>query len=256
MPHWRGSPQSSKRSSSLYLSLTRNYESQTSGGSSQVTTYSAYNLAFATADGNQFGGSSGFTNDMGWTVAQTNVDSNGVPQSGVVYDAAGNQYPFGNWATGGCVTTKENDLQGAMSTTVCNSSTSTTSAIDANGNTYLIGSNGVDVDTLGRNISFGQTFGNQTTDYSDCVSSLPIYSAVLFSYPAANGVNNQLKICYSGASYHTAFGAPGIAEASNGAAGLPVTIILPDHSKWTFTYDSDLGVTSIGLPLGDSISYQ
>jgi RHS repeat-associated protein len=118
-------------------------------------------------------------------------------------------------------------------------------------------------DTLGRTPAL--TTANVSTDFSGCVSSQPISSAMFYPYQDPNGVVRNIKFCAAEIPIHTAFGQtanPSIGEAitstdqSSGLHYIPlVTAVLPDGTKWTFDYDNYGEIISIGLPTGGSISY-
>ena len=95
--------------------------------------------------------------------------------------------------------------------------------------------------------------------------TLPVSSAYLTTYLGPNGARNPIKTCFAYLTLQTNFGIAGIPDFPNQhsqeagdptTAFVPVTIILADGTRWTFTYDSYGNVTSIGLPLGGSITYQ
>src|SRR5205807_5582325 len=115
-------------------------------------------------------------------------------------------------------------------------------------------------DTLGRLYSTAATF-SPTTDLSGCVSASSLSSpATITTYPGPNGTVNPVKTCFALVNVHTNFGVSGTREwpiQSGGSQTLvPVTIILPDGTKWIFSYDSYGNVTSVGLPLGGTVTYQ
>src|SRR5205807_1843095 len=84
--------------------------------------------------------------------------------------------------------------------------------------------------------------------------------ATITTYPGPNGTVNPVKTCFALVNVHTNFGVSGTREwpiQSGGSQTLvPVTIILPDGTKWIFSYDSYGNVTSVGLPLGGTVTYQ
>jgi RHS repeat-associated protein len=192
--------------------------------------------------------------------------SGGFPTSAVVTDRNGNVYQFGLFG-GRCKTNTSAGAEGAMppthggfnnygadTITTCNERAGAISVTDANGNVVNFGSS----DTLGRSTSVA------VADTSGCVGAAS--SATLYSFPPSNGSSGQLKMCINPPNLATAFNAPNVVEYPNwpGATNYDnpwptrswvTTAILPDQSKYTFSYDSYGEITSIGLPTGGSITY-
>ncbi|HZU31796.1 MAG TPA: hypothetical protein VFB79_11815, partial [Candidatus Angelobacter sp.] len=200
------------------------------------------------------------------------LDEGGAPSTGIVTDRNGNRYQFGPF-TGRCRSNANAGAEGAMpyshgggwnlnnygqdTVTTCNQRAVAQSVTDTNGNVINFGVS----DMLGRSNSFS---GTSTTDYSGCVGLAA--GAITYSFPAISGSTAQLKLCSSSPSLATAFNMPNVTEYPNwpGATNYDspwpgrswiTTAILPDGSKYSFTYDSYGEITSIGLPTGGSISY-
>ena len=150
----------------------------------------------------------------------------------------------------------------------CTVSTMARQVTDGNGNQYLfngpylvsgawVTSNGSD--TMARQAPL--TSGATVTDYSDCVSPLPILSAVVNHYSAPDGTTRGIKFCYSQYTLQTAFSQTGVYQAQQNTDPHAhvqiklVTAILPDGTRWTFNYDGYGEVIYVGLPTGGSISY-
>src|SRR5579872_4529641 len=249
-PGW--GPLSMSSGATVLPSATRTYEIDVDPAGN--TTYSDYGYHVSTWDGG--------VDPADWNIAPGNPDANGTPQGGTIFDPDGNQYTIASWA-GPCHTTTNDGLNGNTMTTLCNQLAHATVARDTNGNIFGLPNSSPFTDTLGRTFGAFPSSGsiNSTSDYSGCVSPLPIASANLNTYPGPNGVTNQIKVCYSTLQLQTNFGISGTLEFPNRYSGsanvsAPMTMILPDGTKWVFQYDSYGNLTSIGLPLGGSVSYQ
>jgi YD repeat-containing protein len=201
--------------------------------------------------------------------------TNSVPTAGTLLDRHGNQYQIQfdipaltTQHSPICSTTTDpipvsnGDIAPLLHltpdfTSQCNQGALVVRLTDGNGNLYQF--DGA-TDTMGRQYSSVGNFSN-TSDLSGCASALPISSpAIVNVYSGPNGTVNQIKTCFSLVNIQTNFGVPATREwpiqSGVSQALVPVTIILPDGSKWTFSYDSYGNVTSMGLPLGGTISYQ
>ena len=218
------------------------------------------------------------TDGTGYHVQMSNPGSGGVMNSAVVTDRAGNQYqgsfpdpsmcvtgfrspwdgvPMGTMASGTYAPLANGAGGGSSTDYFCGQLATFSTVTDANGNVFNLATG---MDTLGRTPPAPPS----TTDQTDCVSPLPISNVVLYDYLAPNGTTNQIKFCYANFPIATSFSQPNVQQAQfradpgltqTTALGLVATIVLADHSKWTFNYDSYGEVTYVGLPLGGSVSY-
>lgn len=113
-------------------------------------------------------------------------------------------------------------------------------------------------DTLGRTIAMPG--GGTTSDYSGCTGPLPTASAYNWSLPGANGGTVTFKVC--SARLSITYGYCSAAALSAGfcvplseTVAVIQSIVLPNHTAWTFEYDSTGDLTEIVFPTGGSISY-
>src|SRR5579863_8511594 len=214
----------------------------------------------------------------GWRVNLSSPDQYGVPQAGVMLDRDGVQYTIGQYgvAGGSCLPTLGGGIGGGGhaplqtmgggviptgSLADCSEGSQITTATDANGNVFSLPANNTWTDTMGRAAPFGfattlNTSGNPPG--AGCPASpLTYYGYGTASYPAANGGTNQILLCFGTMTFQTNFGVSGILEyPATEWPGVLTSMVLPDDSAWTFNYDSYANLTSIGLPLGGTISYQ
>src|SRR5262249_48595523 len=146
---------------------------------------------------------------------------------------------------------------GSGSDYFCGQLATFTTVTDRNGNVFNLATG---TDTLGRT----QPTPPTSSDTSDCVSPLAISHVGFYDYIGANGVTNQIKLCFSSFPIPTNFSQPGVMQAQGyfspslpgtPAMDLVATVVLPDHTKWTLNYDRYGEIISLGLPLGGSISY-
>ncbi|HEV3037570.1 MAG TPA: NucA/NucB deoxyribonuclease domain-containing protein [Candidatus Angelobacter sp.] len=220
----------------------------------------------------------------GYRILLSGADSNGVLINVILLDRHGNQYQ-GNFPTAyaACSSSRPERNQPPQPGNVapiiddapigdryCPQTAFLYQVTDRNGNqmSYQGPQNpNAGVDTLGR----GQPLetGATTTDFSDCVSRLPITHANLYYYPGPNGATQSIKTCYAAFPMQTNFqakvGNTGVTEAQNYSGNYNtllkgyvreqlVTVVRPDGNKWTFDYDNYLEVSSVGLPTGGSIN--
>ncbi|HEV3038047.1 MAG TPA: RHS repeat-associated core domain-containing protein [Candidatus Angelobacter sp.] len=144
-----------------------------------------------------------------------------------------------------------------------------TTITDGNGNTINTENHSSPGDMLGRP-PLGLSAPVNTSDFSGCVSPVPIVGAALYTYASVGGAPVQVKICAANFPIQTHFGVPGILEFQNETsdenngtttARMIVSLIVLDGTDWTsssrwgFNYDSYLNITDLGLPLGGSIHY-
>src|SRR5882724_4395787 len=123
------------------------------------------------------------------------------------------------------------------------------SFVDANGNTIGLSSNSY-TDTLGRIIALPPF--STTSDVTSC----PAGSAAskTWSVPGLAGGSRTFTLCYSNISIYTNFGQGGT-EYGPINNSLLTAIVLPDSTRWTFSYDHLGDITRVGFPTGGSISY-
>ena len=122
------------------------------------------------------------------------------------------------------------------------------SSVDTNGN--QITTDGTNyVDTLGANAL--------------TVSGTPP-SPVTYTFPNSSGGNSTVTAHYGTFTIQTNFGCSGTAEYSAASINLMTSIVLPDSSQYSFTYEQTPGygaayttgrIASITLPTGSTISY-
>ncbi|HZS27891.1 MAG TPA: hypothetical protein VFB76_11735, partial [Candidatus Angelobacter sp.] len=146
--------------------------------------------------------------------------------------------------------------------------------VDPNGNTmvFTVGTDGSTIsgpsfDVTGRPIPFGvgNTPAAAAPDFSGCATSSTTTSAYLFDYPGPLGQSSTVKACFTGVNLAPTFSQPNVEPPKNDTflKSYPAgsvqpslsTLIMPDGTTWTFTYDSYGNITSIGLPTGGSIVY-
>jgi RHS repeat-associated protein len=263
------------------ISIQRTVESTTDplggfdyfvGGGYALTTWDgASHQLFDTSGGNL---SSFITMDgTAYQVTVSNPDQYGVPQDVTVTNRSGEQRtgtfggarcsdphwfaprPAGNYA-------RVYD-QWQSSPTVCVEHSLLQKIVDRNGNVMsfqapLISAT-PSLDTTGR--PSWPLQGGNLGDSSNCISTLPFAQSVLYTYPGANGAQNQIKVCMGTPTLQTFFGLGGVTEyqnttvASQTPTPIVTSIILPDGTHWVFNYDSYGNIISIQLPTGGSISY-
>lgn len=175
-----------------------------------------------------------------------------TPTSVTITDRKGNVYQGSMPNDVGSCTRTTSGGTGGTTTIICQQVAVINTISDANGNVYDEAVSGA-VDTLGRSLPLLATSSSST---AGCVSGgLPLTGSTLYSYTGVNGVAEQLQACLGNVTIQTEFGQSGVAEAGPGSASMIVTLILPNNTKWTFSYDSYGNVTKLGLPTGGSISY-
>ncbi len=114
----------------------------------------------------------------GYLVVESNPNTNGINQTVVVHDRAGNIYSMTPYQNLHCtVSTRPDNTDpnnpGTITTTNCTQGAHVTAVTDSNGNQITFGGQ----DTMGRVATMqGFNGSTSTTDYSGCVSppSLPI----------------------------------------------------------------------------------
>jgi RHS repeat-associated protein len=178
-----------------------------------------------------------------------------TPTSITITDRKGNAYKGSMYNdVGSCTRTTTGGI-GGTTTIICQQPVIINTITDSNGNVYDQAVSGA-VDTLGRALPLQTTSSSST---AGCVSSLPMTGSVLYSYTGPNAAAEQIQACLGNLPIQTNFGQSGVQEFGfHGApnpASVIVTLILPNNTKWTFSYNSYGDVTSIGLPNGGSITY-
>ena len=130
---------------------------------------------------------------------------------------------------------------------------------DRNGNQIGLNTSGVFTDTLG------------TTALTVTGSGSPA-SPYVFTYTAPSGASATVKVNYTQYTVNTYFQVSGIAEYGRTSVALVSSVVLPDHTQYSFAYEPTPGgagctplsgttqcvtarVASVTLPTGGSISY-
>ncbi len=124
-----------------------------------------------------------------------------------------------------------------------NPATGAGSIEDRNGNGVSLGNNGVVTDTLGQ------------TALTIAGSGTPT-SPITFTYQAPSGANAAYKENFTSYTVATNFGVSGISEFGRTAESLVNSIVLPDGSQYTFTYEATPSTPSSGActPLSGTYS--
>jgi RHS repeat-associated protein len=148
---------------------------------------------------------------------------------------------------------------GQVITPPLNTIAGSATAIDRNGNEITSDSSGDFYDTL-----------SSTTAVLTYAGSGTPSSPMTFTYTAPSGASASYTMNYTNYTVATNFGVSGISEyKSSAAVPLVTSIVLPDNSQYSFTYEATPGtctpysgttcvtgrVTSITLPTGGTISY-
>jgi RHS repeat-associated protein len=193
----------------------------------------------------------------GWHVELSGADSFGNATTGLAIDRQGNRYQlntfFGLGQSNGC-----NPATGCEIVTTYTEYAKPTNVTDANGNIFSLNTSNGDFssykDTMGRP---HPGFASVSSDNTGCLlSGQQFSSAVTYPFPGFGGAGLQLKFCYATTPYSTAFSTPSTAIQGSGFSGSQLaTVIMPDSTKWVFAYDTYGNISSVGLPLGGSISY-
>jgi RHS repeat-associated protein len=139
------------------------------------------------------------------------------------------------------------------------------SVTDANGNQITIGTSGW-TDTMGRFIPGSASTAVQgiqpgvpTSDLSKCPTGTS--SALIWNIPGVASINGGVRtfyFCYTSLPLSTNFDATSSQGAQNyGPVNTPLltAVILPDLTKWTFTYDNFGDVLHVTFPTGGSLTY-
>jgi RHS repeat-associated protein len=192
----------------------------------------------------------------GFHLAATNSmpDGSGFGDNFVLTDRNGNVYQGTKFvaSTAPACTKAGGTLPGSMTTTTCPQITRFQTITDVNGNILST------TDTLGRS---GPLSATSSTDVTGCATSLAPTSSVFYSYTGPSGTTEQIKICYGSLTMQTNFSQSGVGQFPLGGHTSPnpvsviTTMILPNNTKWTLSYDSYGEVLNVGLPTGGSISY-
>ncbi len=203
----------------------------------------------------------------GFHVDLTNPDTNGIPVTALVRDRTGNIYQF-NGFDGRCSFWPRSDPSampaysltpsvhnyGSDLVRTCTQQSFAQTITDANGNVFNTGVGSSASDTMGRTT----VVTSSSSDYSGCAGTPS--SATVFTFAGIAGASPQLKLCNSSLNLATSFNATDgagntIGEFASTPASLSTTVLLPDQTSYTFSYDSYGMITGIGLPTGGSISY-
>jgi RHS repeat-associated protein len=281
---WQGGATGVSLQTSVGLTVHRTLNKSANGG---TVTYQAYGYTVTGADAasHQVYGIPGTadangeptkfetTDTSGLHLELGNPDSNGIFNSFTVTDRQGDQY-FGGFTAAHCGRPAVNRIaspsgfapivdDSPFGDQYCSQYGFAKTVTDSNGNQMVLGGPGSAVspptDTLGKAPPLnGWT---SVTDYSNCVSSLPINAAFLVNYSAGDGSTQAIKLCYANIPIQTAFSQTGVLQDPSSVGGTPasqqqvVTVILADGTKWAFSYDSYANLIYVGLPTGGSISY-
>jgi RHS repeat-associated protein len=133
------------------------------------------------------------------------------------------------------------------------------------------GGSGTITDTNGNYIS-ASTFSGTTT-FTDTMGQTVLTktgsgtsaSPLLYKYTNPQGTLSAVTLNYTNYNIKTNFGCAGTSEyTSTGSVPLVTSMVLPDQTQYTFTYENTSGVTgyktgrlsSITLPAGGNIQYQ
>ena len=108
-------------------------------------------------------------------------------------------------------------------------------------------------DSNGNQLTFGGSNGQFTDTTGTNILTVSGTNPVTYSYPTESG-SAKYTVNYSSQNIQTNFGCSGIAEYS-GTASLVTSIVIPDGTKYSFTYDSVGRIASVALPTGGSITY-
>ena len=128
----------------------------------------------------------------------------------------------------------------------------TQSATDSNGNeittSYVLNGNSIictTTDTLGR-------IWTLTTNTSTNLSACPVSATNTTTWvvPGPAGGTRQFTFCYSTVSVQPTFQPPTGYRGYSATPSLMTGVILPDGSKWKFTYDTYGEITQVSLPTG------
>lgn len=127
-------------------------------------------------------------------------------------------------------------------------------------------------DTLGRTVNRPPVYDDPdyapTTNFTGCTGTLTTLTAYQWTIPAPNGQTNTYKICYATiyAQLPSSVCSPFPDNCGGGGSGAAIqSIVLPNGTAWTFTYDSanpnnpnSVGygdLIQVTFPTGGTISY-
>jgi RHS repeat-associated protein len=200
----------------------------------------------------------------GYRVVMSGDDGNGVPNTATIIDRNGTQY-IGGFFGGDCSTDPGNGLPGSIQTTTCLQHFSLGSVVDANGNILSSPVPIPSIDTNGSpSILAHAAVGSESVG---CLTSFGTPWVYYFNYPAPNGQTNQIKLCFGPyPQLATSFSQPGVHQFQDVYSGHPfpgnwrppvylTSVILPDNTQWSISYDSYGEITSVATPTGASIQY-
>ncbi len=177
----------------------------------------------------------------GWHF-QIQDTQNNIPQIGILTDSNGNQFYINGFSGNMGQPVCENNTAGSTCTYQWDESGGTGSITDVNGNVFA------QTDTMGRGLPLAT---GSATDLGNCASGS--VSAEWQNYLGPNGTTQAIKVCWSNIAINTQFNNG--AREGGGQAQQISTIVLPDETKWNFSYDSYGNISFVGLPMGGSISY-
>jgi RHS repeat-associated protein len=124
--------------------------------------------------------------------------------------------------------------RGGSSTAVpVNAGTGAGTVTDRNGNEISVNSNGLFTDTLGQTALTVSGSGTPT-------------SPLTFAYTAPSGANAEYTMNFTSYTVATNFGVSGITEFGKTAESLVSSIVLPDGTQYSFTYEATPSTPSSG----------
>jgi RHS repeat-associated protein len=95
--------------------------------------------------------------------------------------------------------------------------------------------------------------GVPTTDLSQCPAGTN--SAMIWNVPGFNGGVRTYWFCYTNVAVTNPPSTETTDGQYNGTMSLLTTVILPDSTRWTFSYDGYGDLVALGFPTGGSITY-
>ncbi len=106
--------------------------------------------------------------------------------------------------------------------------------------------------TYGSNLMYALAAGVPTTDFSGCPSGT--VAARIWNLPGPNGGTSPIKMCWASYTIQSNFGISWIQETSATVRFLN-GVILPNQTKWLFSYNSTGDLTQVSFPTGGTLSY-
>lgn len=177
-----------------------------------------------------------------WTTKAGSCSGSSGVSGGTAVDGSG--YSMGGVPAAAHVTTKG----GRSFVPPFNQTTGAASVTDLNGNEITNNGNGDFTDTLG--LTALAITGSQS-------------SSQQFAYTDTTGTSRNVTVNYSTYTLQTAFGCSGVSDYGPQSTQLISSIVFPDGSSYSFTYEPTPGapsnvtgrIASVTLPAGGKISY-